>query len=102
MNEKVQEYCRVLGIDLTDRTRRVEYAFARFAAYYHLRKRGWEYQKIADLFEYKSHSSIFNGINQMKDKLSVNDKLAVGYWDKLVSYDAKRAVERVKQLKEVI
>lgn len=95
----IEEYCRVLGIDLTDRTRKVEYAFARFAAYYHLRKKGWKYQEISDLFEYKSHSSIVNGINQMRAKLSINDKLAVGYWDKLICYDAKMAVERLKCIK---
>jgi len=49
--------------------------------------------RIADMFGYKSHSSIINGLKQMEAKLSINDDLAHGYWQKLLVADSARIVE---------
>ena len=49
--------------------------------------------RIADMFGYKSHSSIINGIKQMETKLSINDDMAHGYWKKLLVADSARIVK---------
>lgn len=79
----VNKYSEILGVDLTRKTRKQEYTYARFAVYYYLREKGWGLKKITDYFGYKSHSSICNGINQMRDKLSYGDKLAVDYYNRI-------------------
>lgn len=83
----VNKYSEILGIDLTRKTRQHEYTYARYAVYYYLRKKGWGLKKITDYFGYKSHSSICNGIKQMRDKLSYGDKLAVEYWNRIKDDD---------------
>lgn len=82
-----EQFSNTLGVDLLDKSREVRFTYARYAVYYYLRKKGWGLKKITDCFGYKSHSSICNGIKQMRDKLSYGDKLAVEYWNRIKDYD---------------
>ncbi|KAF5028036.1 hypothetical protein DSECCO2_663250 [anaerobic digester metagenome] len=88
-----EQFSNTLGIDLLDKSREVRFTYARFAVYYYLRRRGWCLMRIADMFGYKSHSSIINGLKQMETKLSINDDMAHGYWKKLLVADSARIVK---------
>lgn len=88
-----EQFSNILGVDLLDKSREVRFTYARFAVYYYLRRRGWCLMRIADMFGYKSHSSIINGLKQMETKLSINDDMAHGYWHKLLVADSGRIVE---------
>ena len=88
-----EQFSNILGVDLLDKSREVRFTYARFAVYYYLRRRGWCLMRIADMFGYKNHSSIINGLKQMETKLSINDDLAHGYWQKLLVADSARIVE---------
>ncbi|MGJ7024961.1 helix-turn-helix domain-containing protein [Petrimonas sulfuriphila] len=97
-NEIIKEYNTIFGFDINSKSQSERTTFARYAVFLYLRNDGWRLTEIGRLFG-KHHATVVNGINQMLDKLSVNDKLAVGYWDKLTSYYAKRAVERFRCIK---
>lgn len=88
-----EQFSNILGVDLLDKSREVRFTYARFAVYYYLRRRGWRLMRIADMFGYKNHSSIINGLKQMEAKLSINDDLAHGYWQKLLAAESARIVE---------
>jgi len=70
-----------LGIDVAKKTHREEYTTARYAVFL-LLNMSYRPCQIARLFNY-NNATVHYGINQMKDKLLINDQLAVEAWGKI-------------------
>lgn len=79
MIEKLNE---ILGIDLLQKSKREEVVWARFACFKFMREQGLSYLSIGEAFG-MSHASVIHGVNEFNDKLSINDPLAVRYWNEL-------------------
>lgn len=75
-------FSEALGVDITKKTRAREVATARFTVFYKLSLCGMKLRETADLFGVK-HQAVIHGIKEVKDKLSINDSLMVGYWEKV-------------------
>lgn len=79
----IDRYSRILGVDLSARSRKQEYTIARFAVW----RRLWLTDKmsltdIARLFGY-NHTTIRHGIKTIETLLEQRYWLAVEYWEKV-------------------
>lgn len=76
-----REFSEVLGLDIEDRTQKVEYVTARYAVFLYLS----EYYRITTIARWlgRNHATVIYGIKEIKTKLSINDKYAVEAWEKV-------------------
>lgn len=76
-----REFSKVLGLDIEDRSHKVEYVTARYAVFLYLSK----YYRITTIARWlgRSHAMVIYGIKEIKTKLSINDKYAVEAWEKV-------------------
>ncbi len=79
----LKDFSKVFGMDLSERSRKTEHVWARFACYYYLRrKHGMTFIQIGEMFGY-NHAAVINGVRQFEEKLSINDKLAKSFLEKV-------------------
>lgn len=76
-----REFSKVLGLDIEDRSRMIEYVTARYAVFLYLSK----YYRVTTIARWlrRDHATVVYGIKEMKTKLSINDKYAVEAWEKV-------------------
>ena len=64
---------RKLGVDITDKSRKMGVTTARFVAFYWLRKNGYTCMEVAEMFG-MHHSTVSYGVQEIEDFLSIGDK----------------------------
>lgn len=77
-----KNYSEILGIDLSNRTRKREYTTARYAVFYSLYNDCYRPCEISRQFGY-GYSNVVHGIRTFKDLLDIKDDMAVDFWNLL-------------------
>ena len=73
---------KAIGLDVTKKTKEGYYSLARFACFKRLHDFGYGKSEIGRMFGFK-HASVNYGINKIEDLLSINDEMAVRFWDRV-------------------
>lgn len=77
-----KNYSEILGIDISKRTRKREYATARYAVFYRLYNDCHRPCEISRQFGY-DHSTVVHGIRTFKNLIDTKDRMAVDFWNSL-------------------
>ena len=81
----MEEYIKVLGVDVHNRTRKREVVIARQLMWLMLKNSGWSYSKIGREFGY-NYTTIISGVKSIKQSIIQKDEEALFYFNKLHDY----------------